>query len=331
MISALLPIFCIEEMRKTPNSTPNIKVAESYHVPVLLDETLDALNIKPDGIYVDCTFGGGGHSKAIVERLSSKGRLIAVDQDADAIRNIPEGEERMLFVHGNFRYLRHYLAYIGVEKVDGILADLGVSSHHFDDPDRGFSFRFDAPLDMRMNAQQKQTAADLLLSATEEELALIFRNYGELNQPYRIAKTIKQAIEKGLPLRTVKDLISILSPSLFRENDKKNLAKLFQALRIELNDEMGALKDLLRYSRELLADDGRIAIITYHSLEDRPVKNFFRYGNMEGTREVDMYGNVLSPMRPLFKKAVLPSAEEIDRNPRSRSAKLRVGMPNIEE
>lgn len=331
MISALLPIFCIEEMRKTPNSTPNIKVAESYHVPVLLDETLDALNIKPDGIYVDCTFGGGGHSKAIVERLSSKGRLIAVDQDADAIRNIPEGEERMLFVHGNFRYLRHYLAYIGVERVDGILADLGVSSHHFDDPDRGFSFRFDAPLDMRMNAQQKQTAADLLLSATEEELALIFRNYGELNQPYRIAKTIKQAIEKGLPLRTVKDLISILSPSLFRENDKKNLAKLFQALRIELNDEMGALKDLLRYSRELLADDGRIAIITYHSLEDRPVKNFFRYGNMEGTREVDMYGNVLSPMRPLFKKAVLPSAEEIDRNPRSRSAKLRVGMPNIEE
>lgn len=331
MISALPPIFCIEEMRKTPNSTPNIKVAESYHVPVLLDETLDALNIKPDGIYVDCTFGGGGHSKAIVERLSSKGRLIAVDQDADAIRNIPEGEERMLFVHGNFRYLRHYLAYIGVEKVDGILADLGVSSHHFDDPDRGFSFRFDAPLDMRMNAQQKQTAADLLLSATEEVLALIFRNYGELNQPYRIAKTIKQAIEKGLPLRTVNDLISILSPSLFRENDKKSLAKLFQALRIELNDEMGALKDLLRYSRELLADDGRIAIITYHSLEDRPVKNFFRYGNMEGTREVDMYGNVLSPMRPLFKKAVLPSAEEIDRNPRSRSAKLRVGMPNIEE
>lgn len=318
-------------MRKTPNSTPNIKVAESYHVPVLLDETLDALDIKPDGIYVDCTFGGGGHSKAIVERLSSKGRLIAVDQDADAIRNIPEGEERMLFVHGNFRYLRHYLAYIGVEKVDGILADLGVSSHHFDDPDRGFSFRFDAPLDMRMNAQQKQTAADLLLSVTEEELALIFRNYGELNQPYRIAKTIKQAIEKGLPLRTVNDLIGILSPSLFRENDKKSLAKLFQALRIELNDEMGALKDLLRYSRELLADDGRIAIITYHSLEDRPVKNFFRYGNMEGTREVDMYGNVLSPMRPSFKKAVLPSAEEIDRNPRSRSAKLRVGMPNIEE
>ncbi|MDO4790243.1 MAG: 16S rRNA (cytosine(1402)-N(4))-methyltransferase RsmH [Porphyromonas sp.] len=319
-------------MRRTPHSTPDITVAEGYHVPVLLQETLDALDIKPDGVYVDCTFGGGGHSKAIVERLSSKGLLIAIDQDEDAIRNIPEGEKRILFVHGNFRYLRHYLAYIGIEKVDGILADLGVSSHHFDDPDRGFSFRFDAPLDMRMNARQKQTAADLLVSATEEELALILKNYGELNQPYRIAKIIKQAIAKGTPLRTVNDLIGILSPSVFRENDKKNLAKLFQALRIELNDEMGALQDLLKYSRELLAEDGRIAIITYHSLEDRPVKNFFRYGNMEGTREVDMYGNVISSMCSLFKKAVVPSAEEINRNPRSRSAKLRVGVsnPNIE-
>lgn len=303
----------------------DITVADGYHVPVLLQESVEALQIDPAGVYVDCTFGGGGHSREILSRLGPEGRLIAFDQDEDARKNLPEGDDRIVFIRSNFRYLENFLHYMEVEKVDGILADLGVSSHHFDDPDRGFSFRFDAPLDMRMNRDGAVTAIRLLQEKSLEELRDIFKNYGELRNAHAIAKRIKEATDGGTTIESVDDFLKVLSP-VVRETDKKSLAKVFQALRIEINDEIGALYQLLESSLKVLKPGGRLVVITYHSLEDRPVKNFIKVGNVEGERRVDMYGNVLSEIYPLTSKPIVPTQEEIATNPRARSAKLRVGV-----
>ena len=289
-----------------------------YHIPAMLKETIEGLNIKPDGIYVDVTFGGGGHSRAILGNLGSLGHLYSLDQDADALQNAIE-DERWTFVHSNFRYLRNWMDYYGVEGIDGLLADLGVSFHHFDCPERGFSFRFSAPLDMRMNQTAKRTAADIVNGYSEEELANIFYLYGELKNGRSIAKNICRARSQKAIERT-EDLVAA---SRIPTEMSKELARLFQALRIEVNDEMGALREMLVAARDLLKSGGRIAILTYHSLEDRLVKNFLRSGNLEGTIEKDFYGNNLSPYT-LIEKGREASAEEVARNPRSRSAKLRV-------
>jgi len=289
-----------------------------YHIPAMLKETIEGLDIKPDGIYVDVTFGGGGHSRAIIENLGSLGHLYSLDQDADALQNAIE-DERWTFVHSNFRYLRNWMDYYGVDGIDGLLADLGVSFHHFDCPERGFSFRFSAPLDMRMNQTAKRTAADIVNTYSEEELANIFYLYGELKNGRGIAKNICRARSQKAIERT-EDLVAA---SRIPAEMSKELARLFQALRIEVNDEMGALREMLVAARDLLKPGGRIAILTYHSLEDRLVKNFLRSGNLEGTIEKDFYGNNLSPFT-LIEKGREASAEEVARNPRSRSAKLRV-------
>ena len=289
---------------------------EVYHIPALLKETIEGLNIHKEGIYVDVTFGGGGHSRAILK--ADAGHLYSFDQDVDALRNAIE-DERWTFVHSNFRYLRNWMDYYGVEGIDGLLADLGVSFHHFDCPERGFSFRFSAPLDMRMNQTAKRTAADIVNGYSEEELAKIFYLYGELKNGRQIAKNICKARSQKAIERTEE----LVAASRIPAEMSKELARLFQALRIEVNDEMGALREMLVAARDLLKPGGRIAILTYHSLEDRLVKNFLRSGNLEGTIEKDFYGNNLSPFT-LIEKGREASEEEVERNPRARSAKLRV-------
>ena len=314
----------------------NDSMVNAYHIPAMLAETIEGLNIQPDGVYVDVTFGGGGHSRAIMKDLHDGGQLFSFDQDADALSNAID-DPRWTFVHSNFRYLRNWMDYYGIEEIDGLLADLGVSFHHFDCPERGFSFRFSAPLDMRMNQTAKRTAADIVNSYSEEELAQIFYLYGELKNGRAIAKNIcrartRKAIERTEDLVGAALKLSVESLKL-REvesgelevptNAKKDMARLFQALRIEVNDEMGALREMLVAARDLLKPGGRIAILTYHSLEDRLVKNFLRSGNLEGTIEKDFYGNNLSPFT-LIEKGLEASEEEVARNPRSRSAKLRI-------
>ena len=296
--------------------------AEGYHVPVLLEESVGGLDIKPDGIYVDVTFGGGGHSREILRHLDVQGRLFGFDQDEDAERNIVD-DERFTFVRSNFRYLRNWMRYYGVEQIDGLLADLGVSSHHFDDETRGFSFRFDAPLDMRMNKRSGMTAADILNDYNEEQLADIFYLYGELKNARRIAATIVKA-RVGKPIVTTNDLLYVLGISDANGQWKKDAAKLFQALRIEVNHEMDALKEMLSAARDLLKAGGRLSVITYHSLEDRMVKNMMRAGNLEGKVVQDFFGRTASPFRQIGGKVIVPSDEEQQQNPRSRSAKLRI-------
>ena len=293
-----------------------------YHVPALLPETIEGLNIKPDGIYVDVTFGGGGHSREILAQLGPKGRLLGFDQDLDAVKNSID-DKRFTFVRSNFRYLKNFLKYHNIEKVDGILADLGVSSHHFDEAERGFSFRFDGSLDMRMNTESKLTAAVILNTYTEEQLADVFYLYGELHNSRKIARTIVQnRAEK--PIERIFQFIEILKPYFGREKEKKDMARVFQALRIEVNKEMEVLEELLIQSLDVLNKGGRLAILTYHSLEDRLVKNYFRSGNFEGKLEKDFYGNIIAPLKPVNNKVIIASDEEVGRNPRARSAKLRV-------
>ena len=299
-----------------------ITTAETYHVPVLLEESVGGLDIKPDGIYVDVTFGGGGHSREILRHLGPQGRLFSFDQDEDAERNIVD-DERFTFVRSNFRYLRNWMRYYGVEQIDGLLADLGVSSHHFDDETRGFSFRFDAPLDMRMNKRSGMTAADILNDYSEEQLADIFYLYGELKNARRIAATIVKS-RVGKPIVTTNDLLQVLGISDANGQWKKDAAKLFQALRIEVNHEMDALKEMLSAARDLLKAGGRLSVITYHSLEDRMVKNMMRAGNLEGKVVQDFFGRTASPFRQIGGKVIVPSDEEQQQNPRSRSAKLRI-------
>ena len=301
---------------------------DSYHVPVLLKECVDGLNVQPDGIYVDVTFGGGGHSSEILRRLGSNGRLFSFDQDADAEQNII-GDERLTFVRSNFRYLKNWMRYYGVDHIDGLLADLGVSSHHFDDATRGFSFRFDAPLDMRMNKRAGQTAADVLNSYGEQQLADVFYLFGELKPARRLASAVVKA-RASQPLLTTGDLMALAEPLLSHGNRgddrglKKDMAKLVQALRIEVNHEMDALREMLLAATSLLCEGGRLSVITYHSLEDRIVKNVMKAGNVEGRLEQDFFGRVNSPFVLVNNKVITPDADEQERNPRSRSAKLRV-------
>ena len=300
-----------------------IVTAPGYHVPVLLKESVDGLQINPEGIYVDVTFGGGGHSREILSRLGSKGHLYSFDQDADAEQNIPADEQKFTFVRSNFRYLRNWMRYYGVEGIDGLLADLGVSSHHFDDESRGFSFRFDAPLDMRMNERDGLTAADVCNRYSEEELARLFWLYGELKNGRRLANTIVRG-RADHPIATVNDLITLVRPLIGANREKKDMAKVFQALRIEVNHEMEALHDMLDAAISCLKPSGRLVVLTYHSLEDRMVKNYMRSGNAEGKVEEDFFGNRRSPLRPVNNKVINPDADEQVRNPRSRSAKLRI-------
>lgn len=300
-----------------------IKTAETYHVPVLLSESIDALDIKPEGIYVDVTFGGGGHSREILRRLSGGARLFSFDQDADAENNIPAGAEGFTFVRSNFRYLKNWMRYYGISHIDGLLADLGVSSHHFDEADRGFSFRFDAPLDMRMNKRAGATAADILNTYDEEQLADVFYIYGELKNSRRIAAAVTKA-RTTKKIATTNDLMDIATPLFKREREKKDMTRLFQALRIEVNHEMDALKEMLLAATEMLAVGGRLSVITYHSLEDRIVKNIMKTGNAEGKMEQDFFGRIKTPFRLVNNKVITPTPEEQERNPRSRSAKLRI-------
>ena len=299
-----------------------IKTAETYHIPVLLQESVDGLDIQPDGVYVDVTFGGGGHSREILSRLGPNGRLFSFDQDADAEKNIVN-DKRFTFVRSNFRDLKIWMRYYGIEEINGLLADLGVSSHHFDDETRGFSFRFDAPLDMRMNRRASTTAADLINSYSEEQLADIFYLYGELKQARRLAAVIAKE-RQTKTLQTTQDLLNITSKLFSPKHEKKEQAQMFQALRIEVNHEMQALQEMLYSAQELLAKGGRLSVITYHSLEDRMVKNMMRSGNVEGKIEQDFFGRSNAPLKIVNNKVVVPSDEEIERNPRSRSAKLRI-------
>jgi len=299
-------------------------MADMYHIPVLLKESVDGMNICTDSVCVDVTFGGGGHSGEILSRLGKDGHLYAFDQDEDAIANI-QPDSRFTFVRSNFRYLRNFMRYYGVEEVDAVLADLGVSSHHFDDEGRGFSFRFeDGDLDMRMNRQGGKTAAHILNTYAEEKLADIFYLYGELKQSRRIASAIVKT-RKDRPYRKISDLLDTLAPFVGRgEKEKKVLAQAFQALRIEVNEEMETLKEMLEQASDILKQGGRISVITYHSLEDRLVKNFFKTGNFAGKIEKDFFGNFETPFRLINNKVIIPSPEEEARNPRSRSAKLRI-------
>lgn len=295
-----------------------------YHVPVLLHESLEGLCIQPSGKYVDVTFGGGGHSREILKHLDSNGLLFGFDQDADAENNIPEEDERFVFVRSNFRYLYNFMRYHGVNgEIDAVLADLGVSSHHFDEKDRGFSFRFDGDLDMRMNTRSGKTAADILNNYTAEQLADLFYLYGEIKSARKLASVIVKAREEQ-PIKQIGAFLDLLKPFTGKDKEKKFLAQAFQALRIEVNDEMRALKDMLEHAIKVLKPGGRLVVITYHSLEDRLVKNFLKSGNFEGKIEKDFYGNVISPFKLINGKVITPTAEEIERNPRSRSAKLRI-------
>ncbi len=299
-------------------------MADAYHIPVLLHESIDGMNIHPDSICVDVTFGGGGHSREILSRLGDKGHLYAFDQDEDAINNI-QPNSKFTFIRSNFRYLKNFIKYHNVDGVDAILADLGVSSHHFDAEDRGFSFRFeDSDLDMRMNRKGGKTAAQILNTYTEEKLADIFYLYGELKQSRRIASVIVKT-RKEKPYKKTSDLLATLNSFVGRgEKEKKILAQAFQALRIEVNEEMEVLKEMLEQALDILKPGGRLSVITYHSLEDRIVKNFFKTGNFEGKVEKDFFGNFETPFKLINNKVITPSKEEEERNPRSRSAKLRV-------
>ncbi len=294
-----------------------------YHIPVLLHESVDGLNIHPSGTYVDVTFGGGGHSREILRRLGDDGHLYSFDQDADAEGNIPEGDERFTFVRSNFRYLTNWMRYYGVDHIDGLIADLGVSSHHFDAEERGFSFRFDAPLDMRMNGRAGMTAADIVNRYDEERLANVLYLYGELKNSRKLAAAMVKA--RALKaVETIDDLLQIVKPFMSREREKKDLARVFQALRIEVNHEMDALHEMLEAALKVLRPGGRLVVLTYHSLEDRMVKNFVRSGRMDGKVEQDFFGRKLTPWRAVNNKVIVPDEEEQRTNPRSRSAKLRI-------
>lgn len=293
-----------------------------YHIPALLKETIQGLDIKPDGIYVDVTFGGGGHSRAIVDELSTAGHLYGFDQDADARQNAID-DSRFTFVYSNFKFLRNFLRYYDVNGVDGILADLGVSFHHFDDPERGFSFRWEGPLDMRMNRNAARSAAWYVNNWSEEQLADAFYLYGELKNARRFATAIVKARNEA-PIETVEALLAAVNPLINPKKEKKELAQVFQALRIVVNGEIEALSAFLQQSLKVLKPGGRLVIITYHSLEDRLVKNFMRAGNLEGKIEQDFYGRRMSPLKLLTSKPIVASEEEVQRNPRARSAKLRI-------
>lgn len=294
-----------------------------YHIPVLLHESVDGLNIHPSGTYVDVTFGGGGHSREILRRLGDDGHLYSFDQDADAEGNIPEGDERFTFVRSNFRYLTNWMRYYGVDHIDGLIADLGVSSHHFDAEERGFSFRFDAPLDMRMNGRAGMTAADIVNRYDEERLVNVLYLYGELKNSRKLAAAMVKA--RALKaVETIDDLLQIVKPFMPREREKKDLARVFQALRIEVNHEMDALHEMLEAALKVLRPGGRLVVLTYHSLEDRMVKNFVRSGRMDGKVEQDFFGRKLTPWRAVNNKVIVPDEEEQRTNPRSRSAKLRI-------
>ena len=295
---------------------------QTYHVPVLLKESVEGMNLQPGGIYVDVTFGGGGHSREILRQGDSTIRLFSFDQDEDAERNIVD-DKRFTFVRSNFRYLHNFLRYHEVEEVDAVLADLGVSSHHFDDSERGFSFRFDGKLDMRMNKRAGMTAAEVVNTYDEERLANIFYLYGELKNSRKLASAITKA-RSNKQIVTIGDFLDIVKPMFGREREKKELAKVFQALRIEVNQEMEALKEMLYAATEALKPGGRLVVITYHSLEDRMVKNMMKTGNIEGKAEQDFFGNVQTPFRLVNNKVIVASDEEVARNPRSRSAKLRI-------
>ncbi len=298
-----------------------------YHIPVLLNETIEALAIKPDGVYVDCTFGGGGHSKSILDKLGKDGRLYGFDQDIDAYKNALL-DSRFTFVRSNFKHIANFLKYHGESKVDGILADLGVSSHHFDEAERGFSYRFDGALDMRMNQLSTLTAEKLLNTYDEERIADILYQYGELRQSRRIASAIVRK-RKESPIRTIAELVAIVRPFCTKGKENKEMAPIFQAIRIEVNAELDDLKTLLRRSVDLLTVGGRIAIISYHSLEDRLVKNYFKTGNFNGVPQKDFYGNLIAPLKSIS-KSITGTAEEINLNPRARSAKLRVAEKILE-
>ena len=299
-----------------------VTTAGSYHVPALLMETVDGLNIKSNGIYVDATFGGGGHSREIMRRLGKDGRLLAFDQDMDTYTNKIE-DNRFVFVHANFCYLRNFLHYHNIEEIDGLLADLGVSSHHFDDETRGFSFRFDGDLDMRMNRNASLKASDILNGYAEDKLADIFYVYGEMRNARLIARAVVRE-RMVAPIDTVQRFLEVLKPFVGKDKEKKDLARIFQALRIEVNDEMDTLRKLLEDAVKVLKLGGRIAILTYHSLEDRLVKNFFKTGNFEGKLQKDFYGNPIVPLRLVNNKVIVASDEEVEANPRARSAKLRI-------
>ena len=313
-----------------------IKTAECYHIPVLLNESIKGLNLHANGVYVDVTFGGGGHSREILSRLTEGSHLYSFDQDADAEQNIDnmglseEQVDRFTFVRSNFRYLKNWMRYYGVEYIDGLLADLGVSSHHFDDETRGFSFRFEAPLDMRMNKRAGITAADILNDYDEEQLADILYLYGELKQSRRIASAIVKARGQKT-YKTTNDLLTTIEPFFQRAREKKDMAKMFQALRIEVNHEMDALKEMLMAATELLRPGGRLSVITYHSLEDRMVKNIMKSGNIEGKVKQDFFGRIETPFRLVNNKVITASNDEQERNPRSRSAKLRIAEKKANE
>lgn len=309
-----------------------IVTAETYHIPVLLQESIDGLDIQPDAILVDVTFGGGGHSREILRRLGPKGHLYSFDQDADAEKNIID-DDRFTFVRSNFRYIKNWMRFYGVDHIDGLLADLGVSSHHFDDETRGFSFRFNAPLDMRMNQKAAKTAADVLNEYSEEQLADVFYLYGELKQARRLAALVAK-VRQNHRIETTGDLLQLLGNQYCTFDEatgtyqpqpsaKKDLARVFQALRIEVNHEMEALREMLNGAQELLRPGGRLSVITYHSLEDRIVKNVMKTGNAEGRLQQDFFGRSTSPLQPVG-KVITPQADEQERNPRSRSAKLRI-------
>ena len=299
-----------------------VTTAKTYHIPVLMKDSVDGLNIGSAGIYVDVTFGGGGHSREILSRLDADGHLYSFDQDADAEKNIIN-DNRLTFVRSNFRYLKNWMRYYGVDHIDGLLADLGVSSPHFDDESRGFSFRFDAPLDMRMNKRDGTTAADVVNTYDEERLADIFYLYGELKNSRKIAAALVKA-RAAHKIETTQDFIGAVESLFRREREKKDMAKLFQALRIEVNNEMTALKEMLRSATELLRPGGRLSVITYHSLEDRIVKNVMKTGNPEGKMKQDFFGRIETPFTLINNKVITPDDEELANNPRSRSAKLRI-------
>lgn len=293
-----------------------------YHIPALLTESIQGLNIAANGVYVDVTFGGGGHSRAIMAELGEQGRLYSFDQDMDAYANRID-DARFTFVHSNFRYLSNFMRFHNVEQVDGIMADLGVSFHHFDDTKRGFSFRFDGELDMRMNQKATVDAKSIIMTSSEERLAEIFYLYGELKSSRRIASLIVKARAQE-EITTTEQLLRVIKPAVKPAQEKRELAQIFQALRIVVNNEIEVLRDLLTQSMNLLAPGGRMAVLTYHSLEDRLVKNFFRSGNLEGNLEKDFFGKVNTPFKLINNRVIVPTSEEIERNPRSRSAKLRI-------
>lgn len=299
-----------------------------YHVPVLLEESVRGLNIHPKGVYLDLTFGGGGHSREILKQLGQEGCLIGFDQDEDALANVPD-DERFIFVNHNFRYLRNFMHYYGYEEVDGILADLGVSSHEFDEADRGFSFRFDAELDMRMNRRSRLTAKEILNTYGEERLTLLFKNYGEVENARKLAGMIVKA-RGTAPIATSEELYRAVAPCVPKLKEKKYLAKVYQALRIEVNRELEALEEMLVQAMEVLKPGGRLVIITYHSLEDRLVKNFLKAGNAEGKIEKDLiYGHADRNFELVNRKVIVPSEEEVMQNPRARSAKLRIAEKKV--